>query len=86
MFHHRQREKDPVGVVVKRSDTARPDVSSRKLTGTWYRVFPSTQRECLALQMLEHRQEKFAPFTAARDINGHGVLISASALAKLDAI
>jgi hypothetical protein len=36
--------------------------------------------------MLEHRQEKYAPFTAARDLNGHGVLISASALAKLDAI
>jgi hypothetical protein len=83
MFATRQIEKNPVGVVVRRSETARPDVSSKKLTGTWWRVFPKTQRECLALQMLEHRHEKFAPFTERFDENGHGVLISASAMAKL---
>jgi hypothetical protein len=66
------------------SYTCRPLISTIPLKGNWWRVFPSTAKEVLALAMLEHRREKFAPAPPRGDINGNGVLISAEALLKLD--
>lgn len=44
-----------------------------------FRVIPTCAREVLALQMLEHGAEKFAPAI------GHGVIITRQAHAKLNA-
>lgn len=49
---------------------------SHELKGTFYKIRPSTAKEVFALQMLEHRVEKFAP------AEGNGVLVTAEALAK----
>lgn len=47
-----------------------------ELKGTYYKIIPSNAKAVFALQMLEHRLEKFAP------AEGNGVLVTAEALAK----
>ena len=45
--------------------------------GTLRRVVPTTARDVFALQMLEHRREKFAP------AQGGGILVTATGLQKV---
>lgn len=49
---------------------------SYELKGTYYKIIPSNAKEVFALQMLEHRVDKFAP------AEGNGILITEQALAK----
>lgn len=84
MFPNRQLETAPMGIVVKRGLTAHIHVSSVKLKGAWWRVFPSNQKEWLALTMLEHGREKFAPDCPKSSVNGNGALVSHEALQKID--
>lgn len=53
--------------------------------GKFFRVVPTTAYEVGFLTMLEHRREKFAPKISADTNRGEGVVISASAMAKIDA-
>lgn len=78
IFPITQRIKSPTVIIASRSQVA-DTVKTVQLSGTWHLVMPHTAREVLALQMLEHQFEKFAP------ANGNGVLISESAHAKLNA-
>lgn len=48
----------------------------KQYKGTLYKIIPTCAKEVFALQMLEHRVEKFAP---AED---NGILVTAAALAK----
>jgi hypothetical protein len=78
IFPITQKVKSPTVIIASRtlvSDT----VKTVQLSGTWLLVMPHTAREVLALQMLEHQMEKFAP------ANGNGVIISESAHEKLNA-
>ena len=49
---------------------------AHELKGIYYKIIPSNAKEVFALQMLEHRAEKFAP------AEGNGILVTAAALAK----
>lgn len=49
------------------SESKYPEVH---LTGTWYRVFPTTARDVLFLQTLIQHSDKFAPAA------GHGIIIA----------
>ena len=49
---------------------------SHELKGTYYKIIPTCAKEVFALQMLEHRVEKFAL------AEGNGILVTAAALAK----
>lgn len=80
LFHTRQPRLNPTVVIV---DGVKIDGSPNFVTGVKYGsfslVFPDNAREVLALQMMEHRIDKFAPST------GGGVLVSNHYLAMLDA-
>lgn len=54
------------------------------ILGRFHRVFPASAKEVFALQMLEHRVEKFAPATCNGDDRGNGILITAEAFRKFN--
>ena len=78
IFPITQKVKSPTVIIAKTTDY-QPTVTTVQLSGTWHIVMPHTAREVLALQMLEHQIDKFAP------AEGNGVLISESAHRKLNA-
>lgn len=79
MFPERIKSNDPR--VIVRVENARAAISydQETIQGKFFRVVPQTPREIAALRMLDHRVDKFAP------ADGNGAIVSASALAKLDA-
>jgi hypothetical protein len=79
-FADRKEVKDPF-IIYPRPELNRDgDVYERRqLDGTYYLVEPSCPMEISFLRLLEHRIEKFAPAT------GEGIIVSAEALAKIDA-
>lgn len=79
IFPNRQKIYDPEVVFPTTNRLGRIDYGTRILHGRFVRVIPETIREVHALQMLDHLQDKFAP------AKGDGVILSAEALAKLDA-
>lgn len=61
LFAYKQAITDPVVIdVTTRTGSQEPSFESRQLKGDFYLVRPSTAKEVFALQMLEHRVEKFA--------------------------
>ena len=78
IFHITQRIKNPTVIVASRTQVT-DSVTTRQIAGTMHLVMPHSAREVLALQMLEHQVEKFAPAI------GNGVLITEAAHAKLNA-
>ncbi|MBU6170616.1 MAG: hypothetical protein KGQ87_03865 [Verrucomicrobia bacterium] len=78
IFPITQRIKQPTVIIAHRTQIA-DSVRTVQLAGTYHLVMPSNAREVLALQMLEHQIDKFAP------AEGNGVLISESAHRKLNA-
>jgi hypothetical protein len=78
IFPITQRIKQPTVIIAHRTQVS-DTVKTVQLSGTWHLVMPHTAREVLALQMLEHQIDKFAP------ADGNGVLISESAHRKLNA-
>ena len=78
IFPITQRIKQPTVIIAHRTQIA-DSVKTVQLAGTYHLVMPHTAREVLALQMLEHQIDKFAP------AEGNGVLISESAHRKLNA-
>ena len=61
LFAYKQSVTDPVVIdVTMRTGSQEPSFESRQLNGDYYLVRPSTAKEVFALQMLEHRVEKFA--------------------------
>jgi hypothetical protein len=79
-FVGREEIKDPF-IIYPRPEPDREGTvyERRQLDGTYYLVEPSCPMEISFLRMLEHRIEKFAPAT------GEGIIVSAEALAKIDA-
>jgi hypothetical protein len=75
MFRLRIPEKEPVGIDINK-DSKFQLYRRKRLEGRWWRVKPINAKEVLALAMLAHRQEKFAPE------EGGGVLVSDEALSK----
>ena len=78
IFHITQKVKNPTVIVASRTQIT-DSVTTRQIAGIMHLVMPHTAREVLALQMLEHQVEKFAPAT------GNGVLITEAAHQKLNA-
>jgi hypothetical protein len=77
-FPNRQKVKNPSVILkVARADNAMFDV--QELEGTYWLVKPTCAEEVFALQMLEHRLDKFA--------SGHGesIVLTERAIATLDA-
>ena len=61
LFAYKQAITDPVVIdVTTRTGSQEPSFESRQLKSEHYLVRPSTAKEVFALQMLEHRAEKFA--------------------------
>ena len=79
LFQSRTRESDPEVVDVEYNRNGHEQFRTRQLTGKFFRVMPETLRDIMALKMLEHRHDKFAP------ANGDGVIITQNALNMLDA-
>ena len=52
------------------------------IRGEYWKVFPTNEKEVFALQMLEHRVDKFAP--KINSGGGDGVIVTARALAIFD--
>jgi len=75
MFRLRIREKEPIGIVLAK-DSKFLIYNREALKGKWWRVIPVNAKEVIALQMLVHREEKFAPAF------GSGALVSDEALNK----
>jgi hypothetical protein len=75
MFRLRIREKEPIGIVFNK-DSKFQLYNREALKGKWWRVIPVDAKEVIALQMLIHREEKFAPAF------GSGALVSDEALNK----
>lgn len=75
MFRLRIIEKEPIGIE-KNKDSKFQPYNKKELEGRWWRVIPVNAKEVIALQMLSHREEKFAP------LEGSGALVSDKALKK----
>ena len=70
LFQSRRREPDPwVNKARERSDGTHTFTKVQK-DGLWWRVYPSTWREVLTVQMLDNGTEKAVP------CSGEGVLVS----------
>ena len=80
LFHTRQHRINPTVVLI---DGVKLDGTPNHVTGiqigSFSLVFPNNAREVLALQMMIHHVDKFAPAT------GGGVIVSNNYLAMLDA-
>lgn len=86
-FPHRDKVKHPYVVVKSINQTGTETWITKIQNGLFFRVIPRTWREIMAVQMMEQYREKFAPgVSVGEGGNGHGVLISAEAMAKLDAM
>ena len=78
IFQITQKIKRPTVIIASRTQVT-DTVTTCEMPGVFHLVMPSNSREVLALQMLEHQVEKFAPAT------GNGVLITEAAHRKLNA-
>jgi hypothetical protein len=78
IFPITQRIQRPTVIIAQRTAYA-DSVRTTERNDTMHLVMPHTAREVLALQMLEHQVEKFAP------AEGNGVLITEAAHRKLNA-
>jgi hypothetical protein len=72
MFHLRKREDDPTAIVVAKGDKV--EYRTKRLSGKWWRVYPTDGKEVMALQMIQHQSDKFAPAF------GGGALVKEAAL------
>lgn len=80
-FAIREKEENPICLVTKKHAFINiVDVRPKEISGRFFRVIPTTSREIMALNMMEHQYEKYAPAF------GDGVIISEAALQKLDAM
>jgi len=78
MFSIHTKERSP-SVISPRIKGNRVEWNTTQIDGTLYRVTPTTAREVMALRMLTHREQKYAP------AHGNGALISEFAFAQLTA-
>ena len=89
MKYFPSRQEAPNPEVIIKSETSRgtEDFNSHQILGMFYLVNPSEPgqaKEVIAIQMMIHGEDKFAP--AIRFMaHGEGIIVSARALAKLDA-
>jgi hypothetical protein len=78
-FPGRTRSDNPEVIISGINRMNNPVYETKTVPGRFFRVSPQCPQEVYALQMLETRVDKFAP------AEGDGIIISAEALAKLDA-
>jgi hypothetical protein len=72
MFQLRKLEQEPTAITLARK--GKIEYRTKRLPGRWWRVYPSNGREVMALQMVPHQADKFAPAF------GGGALIKEEAL------
>jgi hypothetical protein len=77
MFPIHRKIKNPE-VIMPLTDkiSQRTSYERQTLLGTFYNVTPTTEREVMALRMLDHRVDKFAP------AQGEGVILTAESFQK----
>lgn len=78
IFPHRRRAINP-SVVVRVPRAGGYAYTEDTLRGKYWHVVPKCAREICALQLMDHRVDKFAP------AKGDGVIVTGEALARLDA-
>jgi len=78
-FPGRTRSDNPDVIIAGTNRMNNPVYQSKCIHGRFFRVSPQCPQEVYALQMMETRIDKFAPAV------GDGIIVSAEALAKLDA-
>lgn len=77
LFLNPKREDNPTAVCpVKATINDELEYPHKVLSGTWWRVMPSTGADHCFLSMLEHHRDKFAP------AKGDGVLLSTEVMVK----
>ena len=76
MFSLREKIKNPEVIMPDKNGRTSESYSRAELTGTYWRVYPTSAREVSALRLLDHRVDKFAPAT------GSGIIVTEAALAK----
>lgn len=78
MFPTRLKAENPEVIMPEKKASGSSLVSYEhvRLSGIFFRVSPQSNREILAIQMLEHHREKFAP------AHGDGVIVTFEALQK----
>ena len=84
-FKNRIAITDPDVIAPTETPDGRVSFQETVARGKFWRVKPTTAKEVLFVQMLEHRCEKFAPRISADTDKGEGILISEAAMAKIDA-
>ena len=91
LFQKRVKVIDPSVVTYEARDAIGKGVYDHAtMRGTFWKVIPTTWDEIFALQMLEHRVDKFAPKIYSRiggdpnNRDGDGVIVTARALAIFD--
>jgi len=75
MFALRKLEMHPIAIL-KREGPGQKVYSHVKLPGKYHRVFPVSGKEVMALRMLVHQEEKYAP------AEGNGILVTDAAMSK----
>ena len=81
-FPNRQEAPNPEVIIKSETSRGTEDFNSHQILGMFYLVNPAEPgqaKEVLAIQMMTHGEDKFAP------AKGNGIIVSARALAKLDA-
>jgi len=79
LFPGRTRSDNPDVIIRSTNRMNNPVYNTKTIHGRFYRVSPQCPKEIYALQMIENQMDKFAP------AEGDGVIVSAEALAKMDA-
>lgn len=79
LFPGRTRSDNPEVIIRSMNLMNNPVYETKTIPGRFYRVSPQCPQEIYALQMIEGQNDKFAPAA------GDGVIVSAEALARLDA-
>jgi hypothetical protein len=77
-FRNRTKEKNPMVIMRNTNQHSGYTFDEEQAQGVFFRVFP-TQDDYLALCMMQHRVDKFAP------AEGDGVLIREEIINQLDA-
>ena len=78
-FPGRLRATNPEVVVTGINRIGNITYAEQTVSGRFWRVSPTTAHEVAALQMMENQFDKFPP------ASGNGIIVSAEAMAKLDA-
>ena len=78
-FPNRQITQNPEVIIKSETLTGQDGFNAEQILGKFYLVSPVDAKEIFAIQNMIHGEDKFAP------AKGNGIIVSAAALATLDA-